>query len=463
MFLVLESCVHHDPQDLDVVSGYHRLPLDGEWLMGYCTVMFKISFSRVYRIQSNLCIVQPVAKSLLSGFGFLDAGILYSSSRYEEILTRTDHGDDHEKPAGGAEPPACKPPTRRQSPAPEAANPAILPEPEHPYVEDIFLAEDDSHDEDNSHIEDDSHDEDYFLVSITYDYSTITARARSFQGVVLTGVTPLQLAQNGFYYRPSGVSNAACCFACQSTKHLSTFQCTPFEEVQQLHEEDCIWQIISCDLKHHLGTPNKPPSSITAFPSPKRSTPTANSSTQTTDDSGIKSRTQSTPNTSTTAKERSNTNFDCRSNPLPATTDPEPQRPRPTCSPQPLQPTPNIISSPHSQQLTYASILQHPTTSSPQSSPKPDEPIPPAKPALTIEDLHRRFHNKPSPFQLENKTSRRSIKRLRKTASATQSLSRFLASALPAFARFLTETQSNPDTCYPSPPQFHYSRAMRAA
>jgi hypothetical protein len=29
--------------------------------------------------------------------------------------------------------------------------------------------------------EDDSHDEDYFLVSITYDYSTITARARSFQ------------------------------------------------------------------------------------------------------------------------------------------------------------------------------------------------------------------------------------------------------------------------------------------
>jgi hypothetical protein len=28
--------------------------------------------------------------------------------------------------------------------------------------------------------------------------------------------------------------------------------------VQQLHEEDCIWQIISCDLKHHLGTLNKP-------------------------------------------------------------------------------------------------------------------------------------------------------------------------------------------------------------
>ncbi|KAJ6019696.1 hypothetical protein N7522_001763 [Penicillium canescens] len=158
----------------------------------------------------------------------------------------------------GLNPQLPNPPTRRTSPTPEAANPTISPE--YPNVEDFSLAEDDSHDEDDSHVEDDSHDEeDYFLVSITYDYSTITARARSFKGIVLAGATPLQLAQNGFYYRPSGVSNVACCFACQSTKHLSTFQCTPFEEVQQLHEEDCIWQIISCDLKHHLGTHNKPP------------------------------------------------------------------------------------------------------------------------------------------------------------------------------------------------------------
>ncbi|KAJ5982442.1 hypothetical protein N7451_012542 [Penicillium sp. IBT 35674x] len=278
-------------------------------------------------------------------------------------------------------------PTRRPSPAPEAANPAFLPEPEHPNVEDVFLAEDDSHDEDDSHVED------CFLVSIIYDYSTITARARSFQGIVLTGVTPLQLAQNGFYYRPSGVNDSACCFACQSTKHLSTFQYTPFKEVQQLHEEDCIWQIISGDLKHHLGTPNKPPSSITALSSPKRSTPTADSSTQTTNDSDTKSRTQSTPITSTTAKKQLNNNL-CRSNPLPATIDPEPQRPRPTRSPQPLQPTPIIISSPHNEQPTYASILQHPT-SSPQPTPKPDKPVPPTIPTLTIEDLHRRFHNKP--------------------------------------------------------------------
>ncbi|KAJ5642278.1 hypothetical protein N7490_006278 [Penicillium lividum] len=362
----------------------------------------------------------------------------------------------------GLNPQLPDPTARRPSPIPEAANPAISPE--YPNVEDFFLAEDYSHDEDDSHVEDDSHDEDYFLISITYDYSTITARARSFQGIVLAGATPLQLAQNGFYYRPSGVSNVAYCFACQSTQHLSTFQCTPFEEVQQLHEEDCIWQIISCDLKHHLGTPNKALSSTTAFSSPERSTTTADSSTQTTDDYSAKSPTQSTPITYTTAKERLNTNLDCRSNPLPAIIDPEPQQPPTSHSPQLHQTTPSITSLAPNQQTTYASVLQRPVTSIPQPTPPVQEPFLPANPILTIEDLHLRFHNKPSPFQLENKTSQRSIKRTRnKTASITHSLSRFLASALPAFSRFLTEMQPKSDTSYPSHPQFHYSRAMRAA
>lgn len=259
--------------------------------------------------------------------------------------------------------------TPHLSPVPETANPAIPPEP--PIVEDDSLAEDSSEAEDD------------FLVSITYAYSTIIARARSFRGMVLTGVTPLLLAQNGFYYQASGVNDLACCFACQSTKHLSTFQRTPFEEVQQLHEEDCIWQIISCDLKYHLGTTKKPPSSTTAISSPERSSPTADSSTQTNNDLGPKSRIQSTPITSSTAKKQMKTNLDGRSNPLPATLDPEPQQPRPTCSPQPLQPTWFIISSPHNQQPTYASILQHPT-SSPQSTPKPDKPVPLTIPTLTI-------------------------------------------------------------------------------
>lgn len=124
----------------------------------------------------------------------------------------------------------------------------------------------------------------------------------------------------------------------------------------------------------------------------------------------------------------------------------------------------SITFSPQNQQTTYASVLQRPVTSIPQPTPPVQEPFLPANPILTIEDLHLRFHNKPSPFHLENKTSQRSIKRTRnKTASVTQSLSRFLASALPAFSRFLTEMQPKSDTSYPSHPQFHYSRAMRAA
>ncbi|KAJ5642313.1 hypothetical protein N7490_006313 [Penicillium lividum] len=115
--------------------------------------------------------------------------------------------------------------------------------------------------------------------------------------------------------------------------------------------------IISCDLKHHLGTPNKPSSSTTAFSSPERSTTTADSSTQTTDDYSAKSPTQSTPITYTTAKERLNTNLDCRSNPLPAIIDPEPQQPPTSHSPQLHQTTPSITSLAPNQQTTYASVL----------------------------------------------------------------------------------------------------------
>ena len=158
-----------------------------------------------------------------------------------------------------------------------------------------------------------------------------------------------------------------------------------------------------------------------------------------------------------------NTNIDCCSNLLSKTIDQAPQQLRPICSFLPLQPTPIIISSHHNQRPIYISILQYPNIS-PQSTPKPDKSVPPTISTLTIKDFHRRFHNKLSPFQIDKKLSQRSMKRTRnKTASTTQSLSRLLASALSAFSWFLTEMQPKSDTCYPSHPQFHYSRAMRAA
>ena len=185
-------------------------------------------------------------------------------------------------------------------------------------------------------------------------------------------------------------------------------------------------------------------------------TTTAHSSTQT--------QFQSTPTVSTIVEDRPNTNLDSCAKPSFVILDSEPQPPRPTSSPQPLQPTPAITSPPSSPQPTYASVLRHHTISKPQSTRKTHEPVSPTQPTLTIEDLHRRFHDKPPPLQLEKKTRKRSANRTcNKTASVTESLSRFLISALPAFSRFLAEMQPNTDSCCLFHSQIYYSRAKKAA
>jgi hypothetical protein len=308
-----------------------------------------------------------------------------------------------------------------------------------------------------------------FFISTTY--STIAARALSFQGQVLNGVTPLQLAQNGFHYQPypNGGGGLACCFACQAAKRLDSFQRVPLQETQQLHTADCIWQVIYSDLKQHLESAGTVPPSTNASYPPRQPAPSpylpSNSEQleKATTDASTQTQTESTPTVSTTAEKYSNANLDSRAQPLSTTTDPESHLPPPTYSPQPPYTTPTITFPLNSHQPTYASVLRHPVTNSPQLISKPREPIIPTRPILTMEDLHRRFHNKPSPFQLETKTRKRSARTRNKTVSATKSMSRFLTSALPALSRFLAEMQPKPDTCCPSHSQIHYSRAMRAA
>lgn len=316
-----------------------------------------------------------------------------------------------------------------------------------------------------------------FFISTTY--STIAARALSFQGQVLNGVTPLQLAQNGFHYQPypSG-GGLACCFACQSAKRLDNFQRVPLPETQQLHMADCIWQVIysdlklhleSSDLKQHLESADRLPPPTNASPPPRQSAPCPRPSSgseqleKTTADASTQTQTELIPTVPTTAEKPSNSSLDSHTQPLSTITDPESHLPPSSYSPQPLHPTPIITFPPNSHQPTYASVLRHPTTTSPQPISKPREPTLHTRPILTIEDLHRRFHNKPSPFQLETQTRKRSARTRNKTVSTTKSLSRFLTSALPALSRFLAEMQPKPDTCCPSHSQIHYSRAMRAA
>lgn len=137
----------------------------------------------------------------------------------------------------------------------------------------------------------------------------------------------------------------------------------------------------------------------------------------------------------------------------------EPQLPQSTRSPQPLQSTAttSTTSATPIQRLTYATVLQQPTITRPQPTPTSHQSVPP-KTTLTIEDLHRRFHNKPSPIKLEKRKKKRP-----KTAFAAQSLSRFLNSALPAFSRFLAEMQLAADNYWRPYLGTQYSRAMKAA
>ncbi|KAJ5135362.1 uncharacterized protein N7515_004640 [Penicillium bovifimosum] len=113
----------------------------------------------------------------------------------------------------------------------------------------------------------------------------------------------------------------------------------------------------------------------------------------------------------------SNTNLDSFTQSPSPTTDREPQIAPLAYSPQPpppprRQPNPPATS-PQNQQPTYASVLQQSVASTPGSIPSMQKPITSAKPAksvITIEDLHRRFHNKPSPFQLDDKPKQRATK-----------------------------------------------------
>ncbi|KAJ5413790.1 hypothetical protein N7509_000417 [Penicillium cosmopolitanum] len=153
------------------------------------------------------------------------------------------------------------------------------------------------------------------------------------------------------------------------------------------------------------------------------------------------------------------------------TTIPEPwtQQSQPTISskvsqpPQPLHAISPATSTPN-QQPTYASVLQRPKPSLPQPTPKRYQTAPPPKYTLTIDDLYRRFHNKPSPFQLNKKTSKSSARQARNRNSfTTQCLTKFLISALPALSQLLAEMQPAADNRWPPHPNIYSSRAMRAA
>lgn len=256
-----------------------------------------------------------------------------------------------------------------------------------------------------------------FRISTTY--STIAARALSFQGRVVTGVTPLQLAQNGVYYGISeDFGESVCCFACSRLTPLYTFQRTPIEKAL-LHQDDCIWKIIYQDVKTSLKNPAAPSNSTNVPPPFRQLNPDTcfprdrQLSGSTTSNSNVQSQNQSTTPALTRSGETPSLNVDSLAEPSP--TRPPPEQ---VCSSRPFQPTPTTISSSQSQQPTYAAVLQHPTSTSSQSAPNTHQSAPPPNTTLTIDDLHRRFHNKPSPFELDKKIRKRPAKQVSKKAAS---------------------------------------------
>lgn len=74
-----------------------------------------------------------------------------------------------------------------------------------------------------------------------HSYSTIAARAISFQRQLLTGITPHQLAQNGLYHQVrAGVGDIACCFACENAVPLGALQEVFTGDLSKIHKADCL-------------------------------------------------------------------------------------------------------------------------------------------------------------------------------------------------------------------------------
>ncbi|KAF2180320.1 hypothetical protein K469DRAFT_715564 [Zopfia rhizophila CBS 207.26] len=229
-------------------------------------------------------------------------------------------------------------------------------------------------------------------------------------------LSPIKLATAGFYHLTTGAYEDAveCAFCGIQLYKWNDFD-FPVEELMLGHEYNCFWPELRADFHSHLPliaplntatphtpnknhtlttphTPKKPPPSRIPRPSPKR-------------------------------------------NPLPLQL-PQPSNPQPPSQPSaqtsthpPAHPPPPSIppvSSP--QPRTYASALASPFSAQPNR--------PRQKPSvLTVQNLITRFRNKPSPFQ-QLPTLQYNL-----ATAATNSLSKFLLSALPAFTRFLSDIQ----------------------
>ncbi|KAL6231677.1 hypothetical protein BDW75DRAFT_219522 [Aspergillus navahoensis] len=283
------------------------------------------------------------------------------------------------------------------------------------------------------------------VLEIPSELATIKSRLQTFQQWPLTQITPRQLARLGFWHAPSSRDDdSVSCFACnvsiqgwRDVQHSTA-------ELLALHDDYCIWADLLEDME--------------AFPNPP-------------DELAGKHTTTSIMATKTSDLIGSPTNQPR----LPTTKLQEP--PQSQVPSQPQEPShPQEPSTPASSpRKSYASVLREPPERLPQlatklnsasRSPRPAAPETPTatayrypythsptrsltqSPTLTIDDLYNHFHNKPSPFTLTDTNHRRSaISQHKQVTAATNALSNFLLSALPAFTGFLSDIQNGGYNC----------------
>ncbi|KAL2838686.1 hypothetical protein BJX68DRAFT_248700 [Aspergillus pseudodeflectus] len=280
------------------------------------------------------------------------------------------------------------------------------------------------------------------VLEIPLELATVQSRLQTFHQWPLAHITPRQLARLGFWHAPSGKDrDSVSCFACDvSVQRWRDVEHTT-AELLALHDDHCVWADLLEDMETFPNLPSYEP-------------------------------TGQLPRTST---------IETKTEPLSSSSSIQPRHPttesqEPPQAQEPLQP--QVPSNPTpSSRKSYASILKTPLNpptrlkaklTSASQSPGPAAPETPTtttcrypstlsptrspiqSPTLTVDDLYSHFHNKPSPFTSADSNNHYfAISQHKLVSTATNALSNFLLSALPAFTGYLSNMQIGGSDCRP--------------
>ncbi|KAH7061762.1 hypothetical protein BKA63DRAFT_194180 [Paraphoma chrysanthemicola] len=254
-------------------------------------------------------------------------------------------------------------------------------------------------------------------LTLASDFITISSRINSYTNWPYQHLSPTKLAAAGFYHlftddwEEEEEEVVECAFC--GIQHCYYDFDIPIKELMLDHEDTCSWPKLSADFYNHLPLIT-PPNTATPRTPNKNHTPT-------------KVRTPDTPKKPPPSRIP---RLLPKRNPIPLEL-PQPSNPQPPLQSPAHPPPPLMPPASPPQPRTYASVIASP----PLTQPKPPHQTPPG-PVLTVQDLITRFRNKPSPFQQQIPVVQHNP-----AITVTNSLSKFLLSALPAFTRFLSDMQ----------------------